>query len=149
MLLTTTGLFLPSQVKFTSEVAFFNCRYTRLDQSTSLYKSIWLQAQNLKSQVFHYDSSLDDCTDSTSDIYVSSCFDDLPIVIDTGASNSISPKASDFVGMIEKSDLASLKQVNGTTPVCGEGKVCWKIEDFNGTRRSVTTEAYYVPSATI
>ena len=138
-----------SILALTSEVAFFDSRYTRLDQSTSLYKSIWLQARNLKSQVFHYDSSLDDCTDSTSDIYVSSCSNDLPIVIDTGASNSISPEPTDFVDTIEKSDLPALKQVNGTTPVCGEGKVCWKIEDFNGTRRSITTQAYYVPSATI
>ena len=80
--------------------------------------------------MFHYDSSLDDCTDSTSEIYVSSCSEELPIVIDTGASNSISPNASDFVGVIQKSDLASLKQVNGTTPVCGEGDVSWDITDF-------------------
>ena len=49
-----------SILALTSEVAFFDSRYTRLDQSTSLYKSIWLQARNLKSQVFHYDNSLDD-----------------------------------------------------------------------------------------
>ena len=90
----------------TSEAVFFNCRYTRLDQSTSLYKSILLQARNLKSQVFHYNSSLNDCTDSTSEIYVSSCSEELPIVIDTGASNSIIPNASDFVGVIQRSDLA-------------------------------------------
>ena len=62
--------------------------------------------------MFHYDSSLDDCPDSTSEIYASSCSEEFPIVIDTGASNSISPNASDFVGMIQRSDLASLKQVN-------------------------------------
>ena len=39
--------------------------------------------------------------------------------------------------------------MNGTTPVCGEDKVLWDIEDFYGTRRSVTTESYFVPSATI
>ena len=66
-----------SILAFTSEAAFFNCRYTRIDQSTSLYKLILLQARNLKSQVFQYDSSLDDCTDSTSEIYVSSCSEEL------------------------------------------------------------------------
>ena len=50
--------------------------------------------------MFHYDSSLDDCTDSTSEIYVSSYSEELPIVIETGASNSISTNTLDFVGVI-------------------------------------------------
>ena len=37
----------------------------------------------------------------------------------------------------------------GTTPVYGEGEVLWDIEDFYETRRSVITDAYFVPSATI
>ena len=74
---------------------------------------------------------------------------DLPIVIDTGASNSISPIGSDFVGFIQKSDLSTLKQVNGTTPVAGQGNVQWNVEDFYGTRRSIITEAYFVPDAQI
>jgi hypothetical protein len=35
------------------------------------------------------------------------------------------------------------------TPVCGQGLVKWPIEDVNGTRRTITTEAYYVPDAGI
>ena len=79
--------------------------------------------------MFYYDRNLDNCSDSTTVIYVSSCETNLPIVIDTG------------VGLINKSDLASLKQVNGTTPVSGQGNVKWDIEDFYGTRRLVMTEA--------
>ena len=99
--------------------------------------------------MFHYDSCRDGCTDTTQEIYVSSSGDELPIVIDTGASNSITPCPGDFIGEIKRSRLQSLKQVNGTTPVCGEGNVVWNIEDFYGTRRSVTTASYFVPSATI
>ena len=41
------------------------------------------------------------------------------------------------------------KHLNVITPVCGEGKVLWDIIDFYGTLCSVTTESYFVPSATI
>ena len=97
----------------------------------------------------HYDSSRDGCTDATQEIYVSSSGDELPIVIDTGASNSITPLPEDFTGVIKRSRLQCLKQTNGTTPVCGEGNVVWDIEDFYGIRRSITTASYFVPSATI
>ena len=138
-----------SILSLTGEAAFFNSRYTRLDPTTSLHKSILISANHLKSQVFHYDKCRDGCTDSTQEVYVSSSGDKLPIVIDTGASNSISPTATDFTGTIRRSSLQSLKQVNGTTPVCGEGEVLWDIEDYYGTRRSVITDAYFVPTATI
>ena len=99
--------------------------------------------------MFHYDNCRDGCTDTTQEIYVSSSSDKLPIVIDTGASNSITPCPADFIGEIQCSRLQSLQQVNGTTPVCGEGNVLWDIEDFYRTYRSVTTAFYFVPSATI
>jgi hypothetical protein len=71
-------------------------------------------------------------------------------VTDTGASNSITPITSDFVhGIIHKADLQALSQVNGTTPVCGQGLVKWPIEDVDGNRRTITTDAYYVPGAGI
>ena len=138
-----------SILSLTGEAAFFNSRYNRLDPSTSLHKSILIQANHLKSQVFHYDNYRDRCTDSTQEVCVSSSGDELPIVIDTGASNSITPTTTDFTGTIRRSSLQSLKQVNGTTPVCGEGEVLWDIEDLYGTRQSVITDAYFVPTATI
>ena len=97
----------------------------------------------------YYDNRLDDCTDITHAIYVSSSGEELPIVIETGTSNSITPNPKDFVWEIQRSNFSSLKQVKGTTPICGEGDVCWDIEDFYGTCRSILTETYYVPSATI
>ena len=67
-----------SIMSLTGEVAFFGTRYKRLDPSTNQYKSILIQAHNLKSQVFHYDTTLDNCSDSTTAIYVSSRHTDLP-----------------------------------------------------------------------
>ena len=124
-------------------------RHRLLDPQSRHYKSILIQARHLKSQVFHYDTTLNDCTDDTLQIYASSCSKELPIVIDTGASGSITPIASDFTNGIHKADLQSLTQVNGKTPVCGQGLVEWPIEDVNGVCRTITTDAYYVPDAGI
>jgi hypothetical protein len=130
-------------------VSFFNTSYQRLEPTTALYGSLLIQARHLKAQVFHYDTTLSNCTDKTLEIYVSPNSKELPIVIDTGASNSITPIAADFTRGIHKADLQSLTQVNGTTPVCGQGPVEWPIEDVVGTRRTITTDAYYVPDAGI
>ena len=81
--------------------------------------------------------------------FIPSYCEELHIVIDTDASNSISPKASDFVGEVKRSDLSSLKQENGTTPIYGEGNIGWNIKDSHGTCRSVISEACFIPSTTI
>jgi hypothetical protein len=129
-------------------VSFFNSSYRRLDPSSTQFSSILIQARHLKLQVFHYDTTLAN-HNNTPEIYVSSNNKELPIVIDTGASSSITPIASDFTSEISKADLQELKQVNGTTPVCGQGIVEWPIEDVEGVRRSIITEAYFVPDAGI
>jgi hypothetical protein len=131
------------------DVSFFNTSYRRLEHSSPLFESLLIQARHLRAQVFHYDTTLNSCTDDTLEIYVSSCSKELPILIDTGASGSITPIAFDFINGIHKADLQSLTQVNGKIPVCGQGLVDWPIEDVNGTCRSITTEAYYVPDAEI
>jgi hypothetical protein len=129
-------------------VSYFNSSYRRLDPSSTQLSSILIQARHLQSQVFHYGTTLAN-TNNTPEIYVSSNNKELPIVIDTGASSSITPIASDFTSEISKADLQELKQVNGTTPVCGQGIVEWPIEDVEGVRRSIVTEAYFVPDAGI
>ena len=138
-----------SILSFTSDAEFSNFRYNRLDPSTSLHKSIFVQANHLEAQVFQYDSCRDGFTNTTHEIYVSSSGDELPTMIDAGASNSIMPLPRDFIGEIKRSRLQSLKQFNGTTSVCGEGNVVLDIEDFYGTRRSVTTASHFGPSTTI
>ena len=102
-----------------------------------------LEAQALGSQ-FHYDSSIS----SLPAIYVSSNPEELPIIIDTGASISISPLRSDFIAL-DPPGLTSLNQVNGSTPVEGEGCLNWCIEDIHGKRVCLHTKGYHVLSASI
>jgi hypothetical protein len=128
--------------------SFFDSPYRRLSPSSPQYTSILIQARHLKLQVFHYDTTLDDGSNAP-EIYISTNNKELPIVIDTGASSSITPIPTDFITEIAKADLQELKQVNGTTAVCGQGTVLWPIEDVDGVRRSITTDAYYVPDAGI
>ena len=75
--------------------------------------------------------------------------DYLPIVIDTGASVTITPNPKDFTDGIQKTPLADLKGINGTTEVTGEGIIEWEIFDAEGVVRSIYTRAYYVPTANI
>jgi hypothetical protein len=137
------------QIQACEEESLFKSSYHLLDSSPSRFRRILIQARHLKSQVFHYDTTLNNSADTTPEIYISTKTNELPIVIDTGTSGSITAIASNFSSGIHKANLQTLKQVNGTTPVCGEGSVHWKIEDMEGIRRTIITDAYYVPDATI
>ena len=72
---------------------------------------------------------------------------EIPVIIDTGASISLTPVITDFVGEIEPADLDSLQGLSSKTKVCGQGIVNWKIQDMFGIVRTVSTKAYYVPDA--
>ena len=73
-----------------------------------------------------------------------------PIVIDTGASCSVTPTLSDYVQNPTTPDTTKMEGLNGhTTEVVGVGPISWDIEDSNGIRDSLNTTAYYVPSANI
>ena len=74
--------------------------------------------------------------------------DDLPVVIDTGASFCLSPKLSDFITPI-KPCTSTLIGLNSETQVSGTGIVEWVIQDAMGEVRTIKVEAYYVPEATI
>ena len=73
----------------------------------------------------------------------------IPVVIDTGASFSLTPVLKDFVGAIEASDVTSLNGLQGQTPVKGVGLVEWTIRDMFGYVRKIRTRAYYVPDAQV
>ena len=55
--------------------------------------------------------------------------DELPIVIDTGASTTLTPNASDFIGAIRPSPKTQVKGLTSTTTVAGTGAVQWTIRD--------------------
>jgi hypothetical protein len=82
-------------------------------------------------------------------VYHSNKPDELPIVIDTGASCSITPVHSDFISSIQPSDVPVLNNISGTTAVVGQGIIEWNIQDANGIVKPIQTTAYYVPQATI
>jgi len=75
--------------------------------------------------------------------------DEPGIVLDTGASWSVTPKLKDFVSAIEKADTPELHSLDSTIPVHGVGWVEWDIEDMKGNVRKIRTRALYVPSAEI
>jgi Reverse transcriptase (RNA-dependent DNA polymerase) len=73
----------------------------------------------------------------------------LPIVLDTGASTSITPYIDDFVGPLEPASVDEIRGISGTTRVVGKGTVEWLIRDYWNVVRSVRTTAYYVPDINI
>ncbi|KAI2509642.1 hypothetical protein MHU86_4762 [Fragilaria crotonensis] len=75
--------------------------------------------------------------------------DHYPIVIDSGASVSITPNINDFVNGIHPTQLSDLKGLEGATKVHGQGIVEWTVFDLMDVVRTIRTTAYYVPSATI
>ena len=88
--------------------------------------------------------------DASTDIQIyTSSADDLPIVIDTGASVTLTPSAADFVGPISPSHKSRIRGLNSTTIVADVGTIEWSIQDALGTIRVIRTEAYYVPDASI
>ena len=76
-------------------------------------------------------------------IYLFSDITEFPIVIDTGASFSIAPTATDFTQEIVASSCTFLNQISGKTDVLGKGPVKWDIEP-TATIRLFSPQAYYI-----
>jgi hypothetical protein len=73
----------------------------------------------------------------------------LPIVINSGASYSVTPNFQYFVGPIWKCSTKELNGLNAPIHAVGEGEVDWKIQDVFATVRSIRTTVYYVPEASV
>jgi hypothetical protein len=82
-------------------------------------------------------------------VYISQKRHELPIVIDSGASYSVTPTLADFIGPIEPCSTKELNGLNASIKVIGHGTVEWKIQDLFGTVRSMKTKAFYVPDASV
>ena len=66
-------------------------------------------------------------------VYLSDKGDDLlPIVIDSGASISLTANYNDFVGPIRPATITELRGLSHTTKVHGVGKVEWTVRDVFG-----------------
>jgi hypothetical protein len=90
-----------------------------------------------------------DAVSDTASVYSSHKDDCVPIMIDTGASVSLTPVLTDFLGPLCPCATANLKRLSGTTEVIGEGTVNWLVRDMFGNKRKIRTTAYYVPETSI
>lgn len=121
--------------------------YSKLNPSSETYKRLLLEACTLQTNLFGYKTH---SPTSAVQIYLSTSNCKPPIIIDTGASDSLTPLSNDFKNnLIQSADLKSLQQVNGSTQVCGAGMVEWDVEDMVGTKATIETSAYFVPAASI
>jgi hypothetical protein len=121
--------------------------YRSIDSSTLQFHRILLEARGLQSSIQQYGEVLPILSPA---IYVSTNKDDLPIVIDTGASCTITPSLSDFTSKPTTPDTATLGSLTTVqTKVSGQGPIEWDIEDVNGVHKKLRTTSYYVPEATI
>ena len=73
---------------------------------------------------------------------------EVPVVIDTGASCSLTPNIQDFIGPLRPCG-SRITGLDSTTTVAGIGTIQWTIQDATGTVKFIRCEAYYVPNATI
>jgi hypothetical protein len=74
------------------------------------------------------------------------CYQQTPIIFDSGASTSVSPNKEDFVTFTKT--YKHLNGLNGGAEVQGEGTVKWTVYTDRGKRIVITTYAYYVPDTT-
>ena len=72
-----------------------------------------------------------------------------PIVLDTGASVSITPLASDFVTPIQPMPGSSVRGLSSSISIAGIGFVEWTLRDVNGNVATVRTKAYHIPEAEV
>jgi hypothetical protein len=116
--------------------------YRSIDSSTLQFQRILLEARGLQTSIRQYGEVL---PLSSPAIYVSTNKDDLPIVIGTGASCTITPPLSDFTSKPTKPDIATLGSLTTfQTKVSGQGPIEWDIEDVNGAYKKLRTTSYYV-----
>jgi hypothetical protein len=74
----------------------------------------------------------------------------IPIVINTGASISISGEKDDFInGITDVDEKEQIQGLNHSIKVAGIGTVWWKIRDQLGQIATIDTTAYYIPDAQV
>ena len=104
--------------------------------------------QNLITQARMNDKTSDVCYIRTYRVLLSES-SSTPIVIDTGASTSITPFIEDFVGKVENSDVPSLQGLGSKSNVQGRVIVEWAVRDMDGVTITVRTGAYLVTGVSI
>jgi hypothetical protein len=122
------------------------CKPTR----RAFIKHAFVEAANLSCDLSPLSPEEDHCfTPTKLTIYHSCNAGELPIVIDSGASVTVTPVLSDFVGHLRASRLTSLQGLSAKSIIIGEGTICWSVRDSLGQLHQLRTKAYYVPDAKI
>jgi hypothetical protein len=87
----------------------------------------------LKQAKRHHQCAIAAAPDSTQ-VWMSQALGDLPIIIDSGASVSLSPVKSDFA-YIQPCNIKTLQGLKEGVDVVGEGLVIWSVRDRHGVCR--------------
>ena len=74
---------------------------------------------------------------------------EIPIVIDTGCSISVSPYEEDFITPIERSNETKMHGLKDSIDIGGVGQVEWTIRDVFNRVATIRTRCYHIPSANI
>jgi hypothetical protein len=111
---------------------FTNSSFLTTSTETTLQKRALVAAADLRATFKASDHS--GFPLPTSQPYVFHTADDshLPVVVDTGASISISPNISDFIGTIKKPSCETLQGLGDSSKVDGQGIIEWHIRDVLG-----------------
>ena len=73
-----------------------------------------------------------------------------PVIWDSGASLSVAPHRSDFVGTYSKPPITlKLKGLAKGLNIQGQGHVMWAMHDTNGMLRGIKVPAYHVPGCNV
>ena len=70
-----------------------------------------------------------------------------PLIVDTGASTSISPKRSDFITYRES--FMSIRDLSSSNQVHGEGLIQWNVIDTAGNEVSLIVDGCHIPQAEV
>ena len=72
-----------------------------------------------------------------------------PLILDTGASISITPVLSDFVEELQPPPVHTVHGINSSNKIEGAGTVEWQVNNIDGTPQTIKTFALYLPTAKV
>ena len=88
-------------------------------------------------------------TPSKPEVFLTAHRGDIPIVLDSGCSTSVTPFKEDFVTPIEPLHDHEMHGLTDSVTIKGIGEVEWPIRDAFGRRATIRTKAYYIPKASV
>ena len=74
---------------------------------------------------------------------------DVPIVMDTGCSFSVTPFLGDIIGELEQADVNEMHGLKDSCKVTGMGLAKWPIRDVFGRNADLLVKCYVIPDARV